>query len=193
VTQGLTRWWWLRHAPVPDPEGRITGRLDLPCDTSDTAWFAALARRLPRNAVLVESGLMRCDQTIGAIEVAGLALPPPLARLRGAILQWGTALESLDSTALMNHLQSAGLAVEAAQVLAAVPSACAAPGASPEQAEAGWWHFFGLMDRGRLQQEVETAQRRFAGRFDAVNQRRLIALRTAFEALCKGEEGADAP
>jgi DNA primase len=122
---------------------------------------------------------------------SALALPPPLARLRGAILQWGTALESLDSTALMNHLQSAGLAAEAAQVLAAVPSACAAPDASPEEAEAGWWHFFGLMDRGRLEEEVAMAQRRFAGRFDAANQRRLIALRTAFEALCKGEEDAD--
>ena len=119
-----------------------------------------------------------------------LALPPPLARLRGAILQWGTALESLDSTALMNHLKSTGLAAEAAQALSAVPS-CGAPDASPAEAEAGWWHFFGLMDRGRLEEEVATAQRRLAGRFDAVNQRRLIALRTAFEALCKGEEGAE--
>ena len=73
-----TRWWWLRHAPVPDPEGRISGRLDLPCDTSDTEWFARLAERLPRNAVLVESGLIRCGQTIGALEAAGLPLPPPV-------------------------------------------------------------------------------------------------------------------
>jgi alpha-ribazole phosphatase len=74
----VTRWWWLRHAPVPDPGNRITGRLDLPCDTSDSDWFAALAARLPRNAVLVESGLMRCGQTIGALEAAGLALPQPI-------------------------------------------------------------------------------------------------------------------
>lgn len=73
-----TRWWWLRHAPVPDPEGRITGRLDLPCDTSDSDWFSALANRLPANAVLVESGLIRCSQTIGALEAAGLLLPPAL-------------------------------------------------------------------------------------------------------------------
>ncbi len=73
-----TRWWWLRHAPVPDPEGRISGRLDLPCDTSDSDWFAALASRLPRYAVLVETGLMRCTQTIGALEAAGLPLAPPL-------------------------------------------------------------------------------------------------------------------
>ncbi|OIR09202.1 hypothetical protein GALL_88090 [mine drainage metagenome] len=25
----MTRWWWVRHAPVPDPRGRITGQLDL--------------------------------------------------------------------------------------------------------------------------------------------------------------------
>ncbi|HIJ37848.1 MAG TPA: histidine phosphatase family protein [Rhodospirillaceae bacterium] len=74
----VTRWWWLRHAPIPDPESRISGQLDLPCDISDEAWFATLADRLPRNAVLIESGLMRCGQTIGALEAAGLALPPPL-------------------------------------------------------------------------------------------------------------------
>jgi alpha-ribazole phosphatase len=77
MTPVTTRWWWLRHAPVPDPEGRITGRLDLPCDTSDEDWFQALVQRLPRNPILVESGLMRCGQTIGALEAAGLPLPPP--------------------------------------------------------------------------------------------------------------------
>jgi alpha-ribazole phosphatase len=75
---GTTRWWWLRHAPVPDPEGRISGQLDLPCDTSDEDWFKAIASRLPRNPLLVESGLMRCGQTIGALEAAGLPLAPSL-------------------------------------------------------------------------------------------------------------------
>lgn len=73
-----TRFWWLRHAPVPDPEGRITGNLDLPCDTSDEDCFRYLAQRLPRNPLLVESGLLRCGQTIGALETAGLSLPPAL-------------------------------------------------------------------------------------------------------------------
>ncbi|WP_142849427.1 histidine phosphatase family protein [Telmatospirillum sp. J64-1] len=73
-----TRWWWLRHAPVPDPEGRIHGRLDLPCDTSETEDFAALARLLPRGAVLVESGLIRCMQTTEALSNVGLPLPPPI-------------------------------------------------------------------------------------------------------------------
>jgi len=73
-----TKWWWLRHAPVPDPEGRITGNLDLPCDTSDADCFQVLGQRLPRNPLLVESGLMRCGQTIGALEAAGLVLPPAI-------------------------------------------------------------------------------------------------------------------
>jgi len=73
-----TRWWWVRHAPVPDPEGRITGQLDLPCDTSDEELLAALAKQLPRNALLVESGMMRTSQTIAALEATGVPLVPSL-------------------------------------------------------------------------------------------------------------------
>lgn len=78
TTAATTRWWWLRHAPVPDSEARISGQLDLPCDTSDQTWFAALAQRLPRNPVLVDSGMIRCRQTVGGLEAAGMALPPAL-------------------------------------------------------------------------------------------------------------------
>jgi alpha-ribazole phosphatase len=73
-----TRWWLLRHAPVPCPHGRIYGRLDVACDTSEDEAFAQLARCLPINPVLVESGLIRCRQTAGALEAAGLLLPPPI-------------------------------------------------------------------------------------------------------------------
>ncbi|MEW5728733.1 MAG: histidine phosphatase family protein [Pseudomonadota bacterium] len=73
-----TRWWLVRHAPVPCPHGRVHGRLDVACDVSDEEDFRQLARRLPANPVLVESGLMRCRQTAGALECAGLLLPPPL-------------------------------------------------------------------------------------------------------------------
>jgi alpha-ribazole phosphatase len=78
MTQSITRWWWLRHAPVPDPENRIVGKLDLPCDLSDTDRFSALARQLPRQSVVVESGLLRCTQTLGAIESAGLTVAPSI-------------------------------------------------------------------------------------------------------------------
>ena len=70
------RWWWVRHAPVPCPFGRIHGNLDVACDTSDEQDFADLAARLPKNPVLIESGLLRCRQTTGALEKAGLSLPP---------------------------------------------------------------------------------------------------------------------
>lgn len=78
MSVAVTRWWWLRHAPVPDPEHRICGRLDPPCDLSDSERFIALARHLPKQAVIVESGLLRCGQTLGAIEAAGLAMAPAL-------------------------------------------------------------------------------------------------------------------
>ncbi|MBI5165254.1 MAG: histidine phosphatase family protein [Magnetospirillum sp.] len=75
---GTSRWWWVRHAPVPCPQGRIHGRLDVACDVSDSEDFRQLAARIPAGAVLLESGLMRCRQTAGALESAGLLLPPPL-------------------------------------------------------------------------------------------------------------------
>ena len=72
------RWWWVRHAPVPCPIGRIHGNLDVACDTSDEQDFQHLMHSLPQNPVLIESGLLRCRQTTGALEKAGLTLPPPI-------------------------------------------------------------------------------------------------------------------
>jgi broad specificity phosphatase PhoE len=66
----LTRWWWVRHAPVPD-SGRIYGQSDLPCDCSDAEAFAGLAAELPADAVWVTSNLMRTLQTAEAIRAAG--------------------------------------------------------------------------------------------------------------------------
>lgn len=72
-TQGrTTRWWHIRHAPVPNPDGTIYGRLDRPADTGDDAAFAALARLLPTEAAVVVSSLQRTRQTAAAIaEAAG--------------------------------------------------------------------------------------------------------------------------
>ncbi len=78
MSTSVTRWWWVRHAPVPDPENRICGRLDPPCDLSDEERLSALAKRLPAQAVVVESGLLRCHQTLGAIEAAGLSVAPAI-------------------------------------------------------------------------------------------------------------------
>jgi alpha-ribazole phosphatase len=67
-----TRFWWVRHAPVPDG-GRIYGQRDLSCDCSDTAVFEALARTLPSGAQWVTSPLKRARETAAAILAAGHA------------------------------------------------------------------------------------------------------------------------
>jgi alpha-ribazole phosphatase len=64
-----TRWWWIRHAPVPDG-GKIYGQADLDCDCSDTEIFKALNRELPQGAVWMTSNLARARQTAAAILAA---------------------------------------------------------------------------------------------------------------------------
>lgn len=66
---GHTRWWWIRHAPVPDG-GRIYGQSDLDCDCTDAEIFSVLARELPKDAVWVTSNLARTRQTAAAILAA---------------------------------------------------------------------------------------------------------------------------
>jgi broad specificity phosphatase PhoE len=67
-----TRWWWVRHAPVPDG-GRIYGQKDLDCDCSASGVFAALANILPQGAIWLTSSLRRTRQTADAIRAAGSA------------------------------------------------------------------------------------------------------------------------
>jgi len=128
---------------------------------------------------------------------ATLALPAALAGLRDVILQWSQTTEMLDSAGLMSHLTLSGLAAEAAQALSAAPvplPGCAAPDAMPAEAGAGWWHFFGLMNPERLDEEVEAARAAFAVQADDAAQRRLILLTATRAALLRGEAGeADAP
>src|SRR5262245_36593076 len=65
----VTRWWWIRHAPVPD-DGLIYGQRDLACDCSDAEAFAGLAGELPARAVWVTSNLRRTTETAAAIIAA---------------------------------------------------------------------------------------------------------------------------
>lgn len=76
----ITRWWWVRHAPVRIDGGNIYGRSDIACDTSDRYVFDAVARLLPRNAVWYASGLQRTHQTAQAIWDAGFPKPAELAK-----------------------------------------------------------------------------------------------------------------
>ncbi len=78
ATRLVTRWWWIRHAPVPNHGGRCYGQSDVLADCSDEAAFAALARALPREALWVTSQLTRTQQTAAAIAAAGHPVPEPL-------------------------------------------------------------------------------------------------------------------
>lgn len=71
----VTRWWWIRHAPVSHLHDRIYGSTDPDADTSDASAFEALARRLPEDALWVVSSLRRTHQTARAIERGGYPLP----------------------------------------------------------------------------------------------------------------------
>lgn len=71
----VTRWWWIRHAPVIDDGGCFYGQADLAADTGDIAAHRALAEALPPDAVWVSSHLRRTRQTAAAIGAAGYPLP----------------------------------------------------------------------------------------------------------------------
>lgn len=73
-----TRWWFVRHAPVPNPEKRCYGQSDVECDTTNTAAFENLARRVPREAVWVATPLSRTQRTMRAIHQARGTTPDPL-------------------------------------------------------------------------------------------------------------------
>ena len=62
-----TRFWWIRHARVPEVSHRMYGSLDVDCDTSDTALFKGIAAQLPKDALWITSPLKRTQQTADAL------------------------------------------------------------------------------------------------------------------------------
>jgi broad specificity phosphatase PhoE len=76
----VTRWWWVRHAPVRSDGGNIYGQADIDCDTGDTEVFEAVAKILPRNAVWYSSNLKRTHQTADAIWAAGFPKPASMTK-----------------------------------------------------------------------------------------------------------------
>ncbi len=66
----VTRWWWIRHAPVFDGHGRLYGQEDLDCDVSDTPRYKALAAYLPDDAVWIVTHLQRTHKTAQAVWAA---------------------------------------------------------------------------------------------------------------------------
>jgi broad specificity phosphatase PhoE len=80
----VTRWWWVRHAPVPNPERRCYGQSDTDCDVSNQALFEHQARLLPKGAVWYASNLLRARKTAEHLARAGadmdrLNIDPDLA------------------------------------------------------------------------------------------------------------------
>ena len=127
--------------------------------------------------------------------LSSLPLDPASAKLRDTLIHWYESGEELDTVGLMNHLAQSGHAEQARLVLAARPvplPACAGEGAMPAEAEAGWWHFFGLLNRPRLEQEVAAAAAAFQRSPDAAAQNRLVALCAAREALAYDAQVDDA-
>jgi broad specificity phosphatase PhoE len=76
----VTRWWWVRHAPVRSDGGNIYGQSDIACDTGDREVFEAVAKILPRKAVWYASSLQRTHQTADAIWATGFPRPATMAR-----------------------------------------------------------------------------------------------------------------
>ena len=125
-----------------------------------------------------------------------LKLPPALRALRDAMLDYFarefTDARPLDSAGLADHLQSLGLSVEMALALEETPS-CGRPDTQPAEAEAGWWHFYGLMHRDGLHDAVEDARRAYvANPDDAACLARFNALCLASFRLRRGEQTGSA-
>ncbi len=108
-------------------------------------------------------------------------LPHAAATLRDAALAWAESADPpLDSTRLMTHLTTLGLAGEATRILADTPLPTAAMNnVLPAEAEARWWHFFNLLDIGGLDTQVEQARRDFIADPCPRTEKRLTALRDA--------------
>jgi DNA primase len=90
-----------------------------------------------------------------------LTLEGAFARLRTALLDWVDSAETLDFAGLVNHLGESGRGAEMEQVFAngALPlPQCTALSAMPAEVAEEWWHFFGLLNVGRLREEVILAK-----------------------------------
>jgi DNA primase len=167
--------------------------------------FSSAERKQPRPALhaaatdalrarTLTAILLRHPDLLRDVEEAygSLHLPPDMSRLRDAILAHdGPAHDTqctgeVDSEGLINHLTSLGLTAELALALEQTPS-CARPQSQPAEAEAGWWHFYGLMHGGGLEEAVEAARLGYESSMDQAALRRLTALCVARDRLRRGE------
>ncbi|MBX7146296.1 MAG: histidine phosphatase family protein [Alphaproteobacteria bacterium] len=59
----ITKWWWIRHAPVLASSHYLYGQQDIPADCSNEKSFLTLAHMLPHDAVWIITPLQRTYQT----------------------------------------------------------------------------------------------------------------------------------
>ena len=108
ITGSVTRWWWVRHAPVPNPERRCYGQSDKDCDVSNEELFRHQAKLLPKGAVWYASNLLRARKTAEQLARAGaemdrLHIDPDLAEQHFGDWQGLTYIEIAENHA-NNHL-----------------------------------------------------------------------------------------
>ena len=101
-----------------------------------------------------------------------------LAELRNAILHLPGLLSSAE---VMKHLAQSGYANHVARALQVAEQhgrldAAARAGAMPSTAEAAWWHFFGMIQSDRLNEEIDLARKALANDLTPARQRRMAAL-----------------
>ncbi len=63
----VTRWWWVRHAPVPGPRDQIKGRLDLPQRHIRYAHLFRSGRAPAKDAIVYTSSRIRTQQDLGPL------------------------------------------------------------------------------------------------------------------------------
>ena len=90
VTGAITRWWWVRHAPVPNPEARCYGLSDKDCDVSNEALFKHQAALLPKGAVWYSSNLLRARKTAEHLGKSGAEISPLQIDARRAEQHFGS-------------------------------------------------------------------------------------------------------
>ena len=59
----MTKFWWIRHAPVIGNEDCCYGNNEVECDLSDIKLFIDLEKKLPKNSLVFTSPLSRAINT----------------------------------------------------------------------------------------------------------------------------------
>jgi alpha-ribazole phosphatase len=99
----ITRWHFVRHAPVLGATGHLYASADEPADVSNTRAFAGLASFLPQDALWITSPLQRALQTADAMAAAGLRAAERLVDARLSEQHYGDWYGA-DSAALARML-----------------------------------------------------------------------------------------